>query len=805
MKRRAMWPLFIVVLGLVLAACGGGGSGGSGGYNVSGTLLDAEEQPLEGVKLTFSGMTATAETDEEGKWSQAGLKGSVTVTPVLDGYVFEPESVEVSSAAQDVDFIATKSGNGEPEPKDPEDPKPEPEPAYVVSGMITDEGDNPVADVTLEFSGLDTAVQSDEDGGWTSPELQGEVTVTPRLTGYKFEPKEHTVSAASDALHFEAIAVHPVSGVVEDEDGLPVGDVTITLRSGDGSERRTVTTQSDGTWRVDDVAGTVIVKVSDPAYVFDEAERTVSAEADDVDFKGTLQACSAGDPNNDTPCVLTRIKQVQNINDNLEGHYALGANIDASETFHWNAGEGFEPIGAFGDDPALDEPFVGTFAGNGYVIDELYINRPDEHFVGLFSYVGEHGTLTDVHIVGGSIVGGETTGAIAGRLDGLLDNGANYAFVGTPEHIVGGLLGANGGNVTNSNNYGHIEGAGLVAGLVGANAGTIEHSHNDSSALVKANGGGAGGVAGWNSSALGRATIRHSSNSGSVIADANAGGISAVNEGVISDSENFGDVTVTISGAGGIVGDNTYHVERVKNHGTVTAYGQFEDLDDDALMLFGVGGITGQTRHMLTEAANFGDVIAEGDAEDVGGLVGLLDKGTVTLSYNTATITSDGDNVGGLVGSAIDSAEVKYSFNEGDVDAGGDRVGGLAGRSFASVIHNSYNLGTVRGEEYVGGLVGENGESNGDGTELHRSYSAGHLSGRSRDTRGGLVGKATGNSVRGSFFDKINAAPVHAADGATSPDDMKKRATFVAAGWDFQETWDIDEGSDYPVLRQNRP
>ena len=71
------------------------------------------------------------------------------------------------------------------------------------------------------------------------------------------------------------------------------------------------------------------------------------------------------------------------MNGNLAGHYALGANIDASPTSGWNGGFGFDPVGQI----AAPSNFTGNFDGLGHIINGLTITRPLANNVGLFGYV----------------------------------------------------------------------------------------------------------------------------------------------------------------------------------------------------------------------------------------------------------------------------------------------------------------------------------------------------------------------------------------------------------------------------------
>lgn len=855
MKRRAMLPLFVVVLGLLLAACGGG-SKGPATYEVSGVIVDGDGEPMEGVTLTFSEMTATAETDAKGRWSQAGLRGSVTVTPVFEAHTFEPASAPVSSETNDVDFVGTKgSGSGSGDQRG----------AYKISGTVLDEANDPINGVMMRVTGANidsSSITPEADGTWEAPGLKGEVTVTPQHDGYTFSPSSLTFSGAATATFTGTKTTtsppvpgdpndgYAVSGTVTDENGVPVPDVVITLKYVDFNESRETTTEIDGSWNATGV-GTVNVTVGDPAYAFAESEHTVSEAATDINFRGTLQACSEGHPINSPPCVMTRIQQVQKIGDYLAGHYALGADIDAAETLDWNNGEGFEPIGV-----TRTSPFVGTFEGNDHEIRNLYINRPEQDSVGLFAHVGRNGQVENIHIVSGEIIGRERVGAIAGVMEGTLHTASNYASVQATESAVGGLVGANAGLIRITDNYGPVDGPAIVGGIVGVNIGTINMSANGRSgeitALLMA-----GGIAGTNNADDVLGTIQNTRNEANIEAQALAGGISAINEGHIIRSANNGHVTVEASGAGGITARNSHQIEHVENDGNITALGQGSAL----YQVFAVGGIAGEDKGtLLYTADNFGEVRAEGQVQNIGGIVGkhegdkisvvhnegeifgeaqniggivgytsggireasntgwvwggtgrnvggiagVMEGAILRLSYNTGRVASAGDYIGGIAGAILHGSDITTSFNEGNVFTSGAWVGGVTGLNSDSIIENSYNRSNVHGGgDYVGGLVGQNGAAANDGTTVARSYSVGSIEGAAIQTRGGLVGTTTAGSVSASFFDEDKVSRVIYDDSAKSTEEMMQKSTYV--GWDFHHTWHIAEGRDYPVLQKNMP
>jgi filamentous hemagglutinin family protein len=107
---------------------------------------------------------------------------------------------------------------------------------------------------------------------------------------------------------------------------------------------------------------------------------------------------------------------LQGINNNLSGHYALGNNIDASATDTWNAGAGFMPIGTSA------APFTGTFEGLGHTISDLTIDRPTTSDVGLIGKSGKAAVIRDVGLIGGSVSGSGYVGALVGQSGGAVSN-----------------------------------------------------------------------------------------------------------------------------------------------------------------------------------------------------------------------------------------------------------------------------------------------------------------------------------------------------------------------------------------------
>ena len=122
---------------------------------------------------------------------------------------------------------------------------------------------------------------------------------------------------------------------------------------------------------------------------------------------------------------------------NLNTHFVLGSNIDASASASWNAGAGFVPIGN------ASTPYTGLFDGLGHVVSGLTINRLGSLNVGLFGYKTGHG-LRNVGLAAASITATNDVGALVGA--GQMDPGefiSNSFAQGSVrgQDTIGGLVG----------------------------------------------------------------------------------------------------------------------------------------------------------------------------------------------------------------------------------------------------------------------------------------------------------------------------------------------------------------------------
>ncbi|MCR8632200.1 S-layer homology domain-containing protein [Paenibacillus radicis (ex Xue et al. 2023)] len=248
-------------------------------------------------------------------------------------------------------------------------------------------------------------------------------------------------------------------------------------------------------------------------------------------------------------------------------YFKLTADIDLSG---YQSGEGWVPIGDG------SRPFQGNMEGNGHKITNLAINRPNNHYMGLFGYISNNASVSDMKLENVDVKGYAYVGGLVGYNNGTISNGSTAGYIIGNGYIVGGLAGENAGTIGNSyasvsvsgtsgtwdvgglvgvnyetisNSYatGNVTGAGELGGMIGYNAGTINIGYATGS--VTGSDGNVGGLVGYN-----EGTISNTYATGSVTGAGEVGGLVGVNDGSISNSYATGRVTGSAANVGGLVG-----------------------------------------------------------------------------------------------------------------------------------------------------------------------------------------------------------------------------------------------------------
>lgn len=461
------------------------------------------------------------------------------------------------------------------------------------------------------------------------------------------------------------------------------------------------------------------------------------------------------------------VKQLQAINTNLSGNYALRNSIDATSTEQ----KDFISIGSDNS-----KAFTGNFDGIDYNIFGLTIKTGGEN-TGLFGYTN-NATISNVTLVGGSITGSNNVGAIVGSANNTtLTNVVNSAAVSGNSNV-GGIVGsATNTTVEDAINTGAIEGR-VNTGNGGINVGGLIGSMNRSHLI-------------GNSYNLGDVTSIGSNVGGLVGSASNStiGNPSIVNGKPVENVEtvyNRMDVTGAYN-VGGIVGNMEGSiVQNAENSGTVTAIGY----DDD-------GNYTFHTDYTGNGYSTDGSKTVAVNVANVGGIAGTSSDSTITDVLNTGDVSSskdtnndyyDAGNVGGIVGSAVDTNITNATNRENEV-RGAHNVGGVAGY-FGSTkgdstdedtphytVTNGINdggdimaTGARYGNDFVRETIrydyNEAADSNNDG-----KYIVGNI--------GGVIGYMDGNNVY--VTNSANRGTVHTLD-ITDQNDIEDASTAANVG-----------------------
>ena len=167
---------------------------------------------------------------------------------------------------------------------------------------------------------------------------------------------------------------------------------------------------------------------------------------------------------------------------------------DSADTYH-NSGKGWTPLG----------DYTATFEGNGYTIDNLFINRgsSDNGAAGLFKTISATGIVRNLGVRNILVRTQGATGGNAGGIASVNSGTIQTSFVtGSTFGFNSGLVVANNpGTITHSYATGSVSvsgdgsAAGGIAGNSGVSAGTIKNSWTAATVTKTGTGGGKNGIA----------------------------------------------------------------------------------------------------------------------------------------------------------------------------------------------------------------------------------------------------------------------------------------------------------------------
>jgi len=189
------------------------------------------------------------------------------------------------------------------------------------------------------------------------------------------------------------------------------------------------------------------------------------------------------------------------------------------------------------------------------------------------------------------------------------------------------------------------------------------------------------------------------------------------------------------------------------------------------------GGIIGYAtvgNTQISYSSFNGTVTSNGGA--VGGIVGVLDGGTIIGSHTTGTITGAHNYAGGITSYVNWTSSITDSYSTASV-TGRKYVGGLVGtidKEGTNAIINSFSTGAVTGTQYVGGLIGEHYRSGETITNNYYNNTA--------DNPSTCIGIGTGDCItitnNETYFYDMNNQPM--------------------VSWVFRQLW-VEDINYYPI------
>ncbi len=402
---------------------------------------------------------------------------------------------------------------------------------------------------------------------------------------------------------------------------------------------------------------------------------------------------------------IDNVQQLQAMNTNVSGNYALHNSIDAVETSGWNNGAGFTSV--IGKDASNnDVAFSGSFDGLGYNIFDLNIKGNDATTnVGLFAKT-DGAAIKNINLVGGTITGGNNVGAIVGSASNTTISNITTSANVTGKTNVGGIVGSVDSATDSSTlkdlvNIGGITGTGndseKIGGIVGSmNGGKLSGSTYN---IGRVTGGHeVGGLVGYaQNAALGDEKGTQIYNKMDISGGYNVGGIVGRMEGgSVVNAANYNSITAT-----GSIGENYYYygaTNEGSGNASTEVIGNVKHAKDEA----NSDAIDG-TGDKQTEVANAGGIVGNSKNTTITTVVNEGDIQSITSS--TSETSSDGKtysyyiagNVGGIVGRAEDTIITDAANKENKV-SGAHNVGGIAGylgatKGNTASISNSVNNG----------------------------------------------------------------------------------------------------------------
>ena len=461
-----------------------------------------------------------------------------------------------------------------------------------------------------------------------------------------------------------------------------------------------------------------------------------------------------------------QLNQMRNFLNKNGVYFKLMADIDLTEFVEDEyPSQGWLPIGS------TSAPFRGILDGNSHVISGLWISRENSEDVGFFGNTSSC-TIKNLTISAEKIEGKNSVGVIFGCSSKSLISRCTVSGKVNGFDNVGGCVGS-GDAVTLQEVKSMVEitGHNQVGGLIGQARGNGVSSSSSPTIL---------------GCKIVCQNIKGNDYIGGLCGSYN--GTHAIIESCFVNADICGNNYV-----GGITGQ-VQNVGKYNSHGSscnIIKCGYSGDISGNSY----VGGISGEHSSQAT-----------------------LDK-----CFALARINAIGNNIGGIVGYSDGTYNQVYetlsnSYFSGSV-IGGSYTSGIVGYKYQGRIENCYSNASVAGTECVGGIFGYARGYN----EYHNFKSTANIANLTNiKASKGKIGRIYGEKDSNAFVGEIgtaadnkalNKAIVIKAGVAQDVNDseqngtgvssttLKLKATYVAMGWDFNDTWEIQETESYPYFK----
>ena len=483
---------------------------------------------------------------------------------------------------------------------------------------------------------------------------------------------------------------------------------------------------------------------------------------------------------------------------------------------------------------------------NGAVICDLTIKGSSingSQYTGVFAGKALNSTLSNINVEANILSGSNYCGGLLGYSESTNVNTFSVKVNSiSATSTIGGLVGYmlsgdfEGGSIT-----GNVSSATIVGGAVGEISGAVTLKGISTYGSITATGtdGIAGGVIGKISS-TGNVILEDSRTIGNMNNKGDySGGLIGKTEGTVIDAiegcSYFGDIEGQ-NYVGGLIGAI---IGTVANPPT---------LYKREITTYSYSG-TDKIISAVVTTKNINNCTANGNISGfnyVGGLIGLdrpyikyessrkayythNSGGTTTVTYRitnltTGEVTTDRGNLATAYYYVYTPNLIQYditnSYYSGDI-TGSDRVGGVIGEIYGGNIKKNYANANVSGKTRIGGIVGSvifptsdthvqvaciesnvancptiSAEaSNASIGRIYGEVAAGTVVGTTGSQEGNLA-LTTCKLFKSSALQEIEDGEQHGQSIGISL--LKLKSTYVAKGWDFTNSWDIQETECYP-------